>query len=433
MSQPDELGIDVPPAPPQGAMLAIFLIVLSDLMGFGLIIPLLPFYARQYAASDFQVGLLFAVYSLCQLIATPLLGLASDRWGRRPILLLSQIGSVLGYLLLAFATKHNWTNVQMGLMMVYLSRAIDGLSGGNISTAQAYISDVTTAKNRAKGMGMLGAAFGIGFTLGPWIGGMLGATPGHEWVPALVAAMFSGFAALQTFARLPESRRHAHHDAEIWLHPSRFLPVIRNSALMQMLLISFFSMMAFVMMESTFAIFLNDTFHKANGQPFGAKEVGYFFAYAGIIIIIVQGGLVGRLTKALGEWTLVIIGPLMVTTAMMLYVQAGFHPLILLLIVGGLFNATGRSLQTPALSALVSHFSDPKQQGTVFGLFHMLGSLARVIGPTVAGLIYTMHHTSPYLTAGSITAMVMLWTIVLWREYGAKGEQRGFEVVEPTG
>ena len=113
------------------------------------------------------MGLLFAVYSLCQIVATPLLGLASDRWGRRPILLLSQIGSVMGYLLLAFATKHHWTNVQMGLMMVYISRAIDGLSGGNISTAQAYISDVTTPKNRAKGMGMLGAAFGIGFTHRP--------------------------------------------------------------------------------------------------------------------------------------------------------------------------------------------------------------------------------------------------------------------------
>src|SRR5437763_7686529 len=117
--EPAEAAMDVPPEPPKGAMLAIFLIVLSDLMGFGLIIPLLPFYARQYAASDFQVGLLFAIFSLCQMIATPLLGLASDRWGRRPVLLLSQVGSVMGYLLLAFATRHQWTNVQMGLMMVY--------------------------------------------------------------------------------------------------------------------------------------------------------------------------------------------------------------------------------------------------------------------------------------------------------------------------
>ena len=120
---------------------------------------------------------------------------------------------------------------------------------------------------------------------------------------------------------------------------------------------------------------------------------------------------------------------------MMLYVEAGFQPMILLLLVGGLFNASGRSLQTPALSALVSHFSDPKQQGTVFGLFHMLGSLARVIGPTIAGLIYTLHHTSPYLTAGSITALVTLWTVGLWRTYGAPDrEQRGIAVSpNPTG
>src|SRR5439155_7442196 len=143
------------------------------------------------------------------------------------------------------------------LVMVYVSRAIDGLSGGNISTAQAYISDVTTAKNRAKGMGMLGAAFGIGFTIGPWIGGMLGAKPGHEWIPALAAAIFSGFAAIQTFVCLPESRRHVKSEAEVWLHPSKFVPILRSPALVQMLLISFFSMMAFVVMEVTFAIFLN--------------------------------------------------------------------------------------------------------------------------------------------------------------------------------
>jgi DHA1 family tetracycline resistance protein-like MFS transporter len=431
MSQATEMEFEVPPEPPRGAMLAIFLIVLSDLMGFGVIIPLLPFYARQYAASDFQVGLLFAVFSFCQLIATPLLGLASDRWGRRPILLFSQIGSVMGYLLLAYATHRQWANVEIGLILVYISRAIDGLSGGNISTAQAYISDVTTPKNRAKGMGMLGAAFGIGFTIGPWIGGMLGAKPGHEWIPAVAAACFSFIAVSQTFLRLPESRRHIPSEAEVWLHPSKFIPILRNSPLMQLLLISFFSMMAFVMMESTFAIFLNDTFHKSNGEPFGAREVGYFFGYAGIIIIVVQGGLVGRLSRALGEWALVIVGPLMVSAAMMLYVEAGVRPLILILLVGGLFNAGGRSLQTPALSALVSQFSDPKRQGTVFGMFHMLGSLARVIGPVVAGLIYEAHHTLPYLTAGSITALVGVWTIGMWRVYGE--ENVGTAAVESVG
>jgi DHA1 family tetracycline resistance protein-like MFS transporter len=411
-----------PPPAPKGAMLAIFLIVLSDLMGFGVIIPLLPFYARQYAASDFQVGLLFSVYSICQLIATPLLGLASDRFGRRPVLILSQIGSVLGYLLLTYATAHHWNTVAMGLVMVYIARAIDGISGGNISTAQAYISDVTTPQNRAKGMGMLGAAFGIGFTIGPAVGGMLGSF--HIWLPALAAALCSAVAATQTYFRLPESKHHDHTETDVWLHPSKFSPILRNSPLVQLLLISFFSMMAFVMMESTFAIFLNDTFHLRNGTPFGPREVGYFFGFAGIIIIVVQGGLVGRLTKSLGEWTLTIVGPILVTAAMLTYVNAAFHPLILLLIIGGLMNATGRSLQTPALSSLVSQFSDPKQQGTVFGLFHMLGSLARAIGPAIACSIYAVHRTSPYFTAGTMTFAVMLWTIFMWREYGAANPQK---------
>src|SRR3954469_8794428 len=138
------------PPPPKGAMAAIFLIVLSDLMGFGLIIPALPFYARAFHASDLQVGLIFAIYSLCQLLASPILGLASDRWGRRPVLVFSQLGSVVGYCILALATSRSWANPLFGLALVYISRVIDGFSGGNISTAQAYVSDVTPPKDRAK-------------------------------------------------------------------------------------------------------------------------------------------------------------------------------------------------------------------------------------------------------------------------------------------
>src|SRR4051812_13099782 len=206
--------------PPKGALPIIFLIVLADLLGFGVIIPLLPFYARAFHASDFQVGLLFSVYSVCQLIASPVLGLISDRFGRRPVLIASQVGSVIGFILLGVATYGTWAGPALGMTLVYLSRVIDGFSGGNVSTAQAYISDVTTAQNRAKGMGMLGAAFGIGFSCGPALGGLLG----HYDVsyPAFAAAGFSGLAALQTYFRLPESRVHKETEAEMWLHPSRF-------------------------------------------------------------------------------------------------------------------------------------------------------------------------------------------------------------------
>src|SRR5438128_4214582 len=208
MSEPAELD-DAPiaPQPPKGALGVIFLIVLSDLLGFSVIIPLLPFWARKYHASDFQVGLLFAVYSVCQLIGSPILGLISDRFGRRPVLIVSQVGSVIGFLLLGYATHGDWSGATgLGLTLVYLSRVIDGLSGGNISTAQAYISDVTTAETRAKGMGMIGAAFGIGFTIGPALGGILGHF--DDSLPAFAAATFSFIAAMQTYFRLPESRVH---------------------------------------------------------------------------------------------------------------------------------------------------------------------------------------------------------------------------------
>ncbi|HEV2292609.1 MAG TPA: MFS transporter [Tepidisphaeraceae bacterium] len=392
--------------PPKGALLIIFMIVFADLMGFGLIIPLLPFYARQYAASDFQVGLLFAVYSGCQLIASPVLGLMSDRFGRRPVLILSQIGSVLGFLLLAFATHATWLAPALGLILVYISRVIDGISGGNISTAQAYISDVTTSENRAKGMGLLGAAFGIGFTIGPAIGGILGHFD-PSW-PALAAAGFCAVAALLTYLKLPESRTHKPSESEVWLHPAAFRPILRSAPLVQMLLIFFFSMMAFVMMETIFALFLNDTF------GFQELQVGAFFALAGIVIVIVQGGLIGRF-KRFGEWPLVIAGPLIVTMAMLGFVQIGLRPMVGLLVICTLCNALGRSLQTPALSALISHYSDPKQQGAVFGLFHMLGSLARVIGPIVSAAVYTRTHVGPFIVAACITLAAALWAMVLRR------------------
>ena len=421
MSEPPEID-DAPlavPSPPKGALGIIFLIVLSDLLGFSIIIPLLPFYARHYHGSDFQVGLLFSVYSICQLIGSPILGLVSDRFGRRPVLIFSQVGSVLGFVLLGIATHGDWFNPTLGLWLVYISRVVDGLSGGNISIAQAYISDVTTGAERTRGMGVLGAAFGIGFTIGPALGGVLGHyNPSY---PAFAAALCSAIAATQTWLRLPEPQVHGHSETENWLHPSRFLPIIRNTALLQMLLIFFFSMMAFVMMESTFAIYLNDLL------GFNELKVGLLFALAGVTIAVVQGGLVGRLSKRLGPWPLVILGPLFVTLAMLMLASLSWHAALGIILLAVIVNAGGRSLQTPTLSALISHTGDPRQQGTVFGLFHMLGSLARVIGP-MSTIAYTHHHASPYLIAAAITFAISIWSAWLKTYVQGREVQRGFDV-----
>jgi DHA1 family tetracycline resistance protein-like MFS transporter len=302
--------------------------------------------------------------------------------------------------------------------LVYLSRLIDGFTGGHVSTAQADISDVTTSANRAKGMGLIGAAFGIGFCLGPFLGGVLGGF-NVSW-PAYAAAIFATLAAVQTYAKLPESRIHKPTDSKLWLHPSNFAPVLRKPIVLQILLISFVSMAAFVMMESTVGIFLAQLYGWGAGLPeeaarkIAAQKTGWFFGYVGVIIVIVQGGMIGRLSKKMGEWPLAIAGPLFVAIGMGFYVGLAWWTSLLILALAGAFNAIGRSLQGPTLSSLLSKQSEPKEQGVVFGLYHGLSSLSRVVGPIIAGLTYPLwRNTGPFWTSGGIVLLVMVWTIAV--------------------
>lgn len=391
--------------PPKGALGVIFLIVLIDLMGFGIIIPLLPFYVPHYRENPLKVTLLFSVYSICQFIGAPVLGMLSDRFGRRPVLVLSQVGSAVGYVLLGIATMWKDSNPAMMLGLVYASRVIDGFTGGNISTAQAYIGDITTHENRAKGMGVLGAAFGIGFCLGPFLGGTLGHY-NKAW-PAYAAAVLCVIAAALSFARLRESRKHHETEVVAWLHPSRFAPILRKQVLIQLLAISFCIMAAFVMMESTIGIYLNYTY------GYEERQVGYFFGFVGVVIIIVQGRLIGPLTRRFGEWPLAITGTLLVALGMVGFISTSWWPTLALLCVAGAVNATGRSLQQPTASSLISKFSDPREQGIVFGLYHGLGSLARVVGPIIAGLAYEVRHTGAFAVACGIALLIALWTLFL--------------------
>jgi DHA1 family tetracycline resistance protein-like MFS transporter len=403
MSEQQSLEYEKPPPearqPPKGALGTIFMIVFVDLLGFGIIIPLLPRYVPQFTEHPVKVTLLFSVFSVFQFIGAPVLGLLSDRYGRRPVLVVSQFGSAAGYLLLGFATKFD---PKTALALVYLSRVIDGFTGGNISTAQAYVSDVTTHENRAKGMGLLGAAFGIGFTAGPFLGGVLGLKA------AFVAAALSAVAGTMSYFLLPESRAHAPTEAEAWLHPSRFAPVFRRPVLVQLLAISFFIMAAFVMMESTVTMFLDERF------GFKERQVGLYFGFIGLVIVAVQGGLIGRITRAFGEWTPAVGGCLFVAAGMVGFATTAFRPLMSILLLAGAVNAVGRSLQQPTISSLLSKFSDPRDQGVVFGLFHGLGSLARVFGPVLAGLTYPLfHHAGQFITAAAIAVAMGLWTLAL--------------------
>jgi len=395
--------LDPAPAPtqPRGALGVIFLIVVIDLLGFGLIIPLLPFYARQFNASPLGVTLLFSVFSLCQFVAAPVLGLLSDRVGRRFVLVFSQLGSALGYVLLAWASLHHWENLTLGLWTLYASRIIDGLSGGNISAAQAYVADVTRPGERAKGMGMLGAAFGIGFAIGPAMGGLLSHHLGPA-APAWAAAGMSVIAALMSYARLQETRPIARVESEAWLRPRQFLPILRNPLLVRLNLLWFGAMGAFVMMDSAIALFLADIFGWKEAQ------VGWYFLFVGLVILLVQGGLVHRLNLQLGEWRLCSIGLFAVACGSAMTASTAWQPAMLLLFGGGFVHAFGRSLFQPSISALASRNTPEDIQGASLGMFQGMGTLARATWPALAGPLYGFRAPAPWLAGAAITLVAAL-------------------------
>jgi len=359
-------------------LLVIFVTVFIDLVGFGIVIPVLPYYAEgtKFGATPSQVGLLFASYSIMQLIFAPVLGRLSDKHGRRPVLLASLLGTALGFFILGFATT---------LWMLFLGRIIDGVSGGNISTAQAYIADVTTKENRAKGMGLIGAAFGLGFVFGPAIGGIL-----SRW-GINVPFMFAGGLALANvvllFFTLPETVT-PDHPARVSAASGRGLDqligALRKPALASVMTIYFLGIVAFSIMTASFSLFMMfrlgyDAFHN-----------GWIFAFVGVISAIVQGGLIGRLVKKFGEPLLVIVGSLLFTASLFVvpFVRSTTGLATILLIAAA--TSIGQALSAPTLSSLASKSASAAEQGSVLGVMQSVASLARAVGPTLAAvLIYS--------------------------------------------
>jgi DHA1 family tetracycline resistance protein-like MFS transporter len=363
-------------------LLVIFVTVFIDLVGFGIVIPVLPFYVEgtKFNASPRAVGLLFASYSIMQLIFTPILGRMSDRYGRRPILFFSLLGTSLGFFILGFATT---------LWMLFAGRIIDGITGGNISTAQAYIADVTTEENRAKGMGLIGAAFGLGFIFGPAIGGILSRWGAH--VPFLFAGALSLANATLLYFVLPETVT-PDHPARVSAATGRWsqlLKALHQSRLAFVLSIYFLFVTAFSVMTSSFGLFTLYRF------GFDAHDTGWIFAFVGVIGAFVQGGLIGRLVKAFGEPPLVIAGALLFTASLVLIPLAGPHTGTAALLALGALFALGNGLATPSLTSLASKSASAAEQGGVLGVTQSVASLARAVGPLVsAALIYSAVATT---------------------------------------
>jgi DHA1 family tetracycline resistance protein-like MFS transporter len=376
----------------------VFLTVFIDLLGFGIIIPLLPFYAERFGGSAETVALLSASFSAMQFVFMPIWGRLSDRIGRRPILLLGLFGSFASYLAFGLAGS---------LPLLFLSRMFAGIAGAPVSTAQAFIADTTTPENRAKGMGLIGAAFGLGFIFGPAIGGILSRW-GHV-VPPMFAALLSLLNFVAAWFLLPESRP-AHAPAAARPASSR-LALLRQAltrpTLPALLFIYVTVVAAFSGFETTFALFSERRF------GFTQETIGYLFAYVGLVLTIVQGGLVGRTVRRFGERRLVPVALLMMALGLALI---AFSRSVAELFVANGVLALGMGFNSPALTSLISRRSDPDNQGGILGVSQGLASLARIVGPAWGGFLFDRWGmTSPYLSSAALMVIAALVSVVsLW-------------------
>jgi MFS transporter, DHA1 family, tetracycline resistance protein len=351
---------------------SIFLIVFIDLLGFGLILPLLPYYAESFGASDTVVGLLVASYAAAQLVGAPLLGRLSDRFGRRPILLLSLLGTLFSFLLLGFAKT---------LGVLFVARIFDGITGGNISVAQAYIADVTDEKSRAKGLGMIGAAFGLGFIFGPATGGFL-----SQWgyaVPAFAAAGLVTINLLMVYFWLPESLTPEKRVELAQAEKPKFtlralLDALQRPFSGSLLITRFFFGLAFSIFQTIFSLYALRRFNLE------AQQTGYILTYVGVLSVIVQGGLVGKLSERFRDDHLIITS--VGIMALSLLGWAFVPSVTMLLVVLAPIAFAGGILNTVISSALTKAVQ-PQEIGGILGLAASIESLTRVIAPTLGGFL----------------------------------------------
>jgi len=365
-------------------LVVIFVTVFIDLLGFGIIIPLLPFYAESLGASAFMIGLLGTSFSLMQFLFSPIWGRWSDRVGRKPIILVGLMGSCLSYLGMALATS---------LPLLFAARIVGGIAGANIPTAQAYIADVTTPENRARGMGMVGAAFGLGFIFGPAIGGILSRVSPET--PMWFASALCLANCIAAWFLLPESRA-VNPSTRSLGRMEAFRHAMSRPTLLLCLGLFFLVTLAFSGFEATFAIFSEARF------GFTASTIGFLFAFIGVVLALVQGVLVHKAVKMVGERRLIPLAIGAVAIGLGLVPFAWSVP-TLLVALGVL--AAGMGFNSPSITAMVSKLADTDDQGGILGLAQSLSSLGRVVGPAWGGYLYdTYGMSTPYVSA----AMLML-------------------------
>lgn len=372
-----------------------------DLVSFGIVIPVLPFYATHFGAAAWVVTLLATAYSAAQFVMAPVLGRLSDRHGRRPVMLISIAGSVAAMLTLGFAEA---------LWMVFAARIISGICNANVSTAHAYVADRVPPMQRARYMGMMGTAVGLGFIFGPSLGGLL-SRPEHPELPFLVGAGLSAVNWVMAFFWLPESRRPAAVGPPAPRRPLLLLVRDREfwgTQLGVLVLVMLGFYLAFAAMESTFALYTEAAF------AWTARENGKYFSLIGVVIVLVQGLVVGRAVATFGERRTLITGLCLLSFgfgATALATAGWMMPLV------AVFTAGGNGLIMPSLNALISRNSTPESQGVNMGMAQSAAALGRIVGPMIAGTMFELVAPgAPLATGAVVAAVVCVVTVALVRD-----------------
>ena len=367
-------------------LLIIFLTIFVNLIGFGIIVPLLPFYAETFGASPIVIGLLFAVFSLCQLIAAPALGDLSDRYGRRPVLVFSLAGTVVSFVMLALAHS---------VAMLFLARIVDGLSGGNISTARAYVADITEPKDRARAYGLIGAAFGLGFIMGPALSGMLARV--SYTAPIWAAAALTLVATAMAWLWLPETIHRAQAGTG---NPLSYLPeLLRRPVMRRVLTIDFIYWFSFAIFQTTFSLFAARRF------GFDASRTGYLFAGFGLLGAVIQGGFIRPIVRRAGDKSTFIAGIIFSCLGL---VGAALAHSVGLFVLALVPLAIGMGFGHHTVSCLISRAGRGDEQGRVQGAASAVESLGRTLGPVWGSAsLQRWGEATPFVTGAAFLAMTL--------------------------
>jgi len=378
----------------------LFLTIFIDLLGFGIVIPILPNYVKSMTTSNFLVGLMVTAFAFTQFFTTPVWGALSDKYGRRPIILASLMVSTVAYVVLSFATS---------LVILFMGRVLSGIGSGNISAAQAYISDITEPKDRAKSMGLIGAAFGLGFIFGPPIGGFLM----HDFGFASIGWFCAGLCLINlalAYFMLPESLKQR-RDAKINVLPVREYRYALSLKLIPPIFLSYF-----IFTAGFFLFQLPSPMMWKEFYGYNDKNIGWIFMFIGISTAIVQGGLIGIFNKWFGERNLMLWGNILLGVSVMgipFVPKEYFIPLELILLFG---IAVGNGFVGPSSLSIVSQLAPRNEQGTVMGIYQSVGSLARVFGPILGSSLYGVDYRAPYLVALVVYGLNAVLVIVFLRK-----------------